>query len=511
VSTQLSPFITQRAWRAPAPAAAARRPLTASEPSTIVHVTAEYSPYVRTGGLGEAVAGLAMAQAAAGHRVVVFVPLYRLVRERAVDLAPVAPPYHLQLGSTHEYVQLVRDESLRFGPEVYFVDAPQYFDRPGLYGEDGADYTDNDRRFALFSLAAVAETARLGSNVGVIHAHDWHTALVPVFLRSDPRFAELANASAVVSVHNAAFQGQFDETALGDVDALRELWAKGVMEAYGRLNLLKGALTLADVVVTVSPTHAVELTSDMGGFGLHESFRALGDRLIGIRNGIDQHVWDPTVDPLIPATFSAGDLAGKAICKAALQAEHGLPVDEHVPLFAMSARLAEQKGFDLVLASEFVRSSNAQFVFLGTGERRYEEALRELAHERPDHVAAQFEFTDEREHRLLAGADFLLMPSLFEPCGLTQMRAQRYGASVVARSVGGLRDTVDAEVGFLFEEYDPAQLTDALMRAESSFNDAAELEGLRRRAMSRDFDWSTAVPGYAGAYQRAAGHAATAR
>jgi starch synthase len=512
VSTQLSPIGTSRPWRKSAQATAARRPIVAAESSAIVHVTAEYSPYVRTGGLGEAVAGLAMAQTRAGHRVVVFVPLYRAVRERAVDLAPVAPPFTVELGANHERVQMFRDESLRFGPEVFFVDAPQYFDRAGLYGEAGSDYPDNDRRFALFSLAALVETERLGSRVGVIHAHDWHTALVPVFLRTDPRFAELARtASAVVSVHNAAFQGQFHESALDDVESLRDLWAKGAVAEYGRLNLLKGALTLADVVVTVSPTHAVELTSDLGGFGLHESFRALGDRLIGIRNGIDQQVWDPAADPLIPVAFSADDLSGKAACKAALQSEYGLPRDERIPLFAMSARLTEQKGFDLILASEFVRSQDAQFVFLGMGERRYEEALRRLAEERPAHVATQFEFTDDREHRLLAGADFLLMPSLYEPCGLTQMRAQRYGASVVARRVGGLRDTVDADVGFLFDEYDPSQLTDALARAERSFRDAAALAALRRRAMTRDFGWPAAVPAYAAAYQRAAGHAATAR
>jgi starch synthase len=508
----VSSTVTQRPWRAPRLASAARRPIVAADSSTIVHVTAEYSPYVRTGGLGEAAAGLAMAQTRAGHRVVVFVPLYRIVRERAVELTPLAPPFTVQLGATLEHVQLFRDESLVFGPEVIFVDAPQYFDRPGLYGEEGTDYADNDRRFALFSLAALIETARLDSRVGVIHAHDWHTALVPVFLRTDPRFAELArSASAVVSVHNAAFQGQFDASALSDIETLRDLWAKGALAAYGRLNLLKGALTLADVVVTVSPTHATELTSDLGGFGLHESFRALGDRLIGIRNGIDQMVWDPVADPLIAAAYSADDLSGKALCKAALQAEYGLPIDENIPLFAMSARLTEQKGFDLILASEFVRSHDAQFIFLGTGERRYEDALRTLANERPSNVAAQFEFTDEREHRLLAGADFLLMPSLYEPCGLTQMRAQRYGASVVARGVGGLRDTVDADVGFLFDDYDPAHLTNALAQAERSFRDEAALAALRSRAMARDFGWAAAVPAYAAAYQRAAGHAATDR
>lgn len=475
-----------------------------------MHVTAEYSPYARTGGLGEAVAGLAMAQARAGDRVVVFAPLYRVAREHIADLKPIGPAIAFRLGSRDECVRYFRDASLRFGPEVVFVDAPDYFDRAGLYGEAGADYPDNDRRFALFSLAALAYSARLGTHVDVIHAHDWHTALVPVFLRTDARFAGLAPAASVISVHNAAFQGQFDAASLDDVGIARELWQNGAVEAYGRLNLLKGALTLADAVVTVSPTHAVELTSDLGGFGLHESFRGLGDRLVGITNGIDQHEWDPATDPHIIANYWADDLRGKALCKAAVQREYGLPVNDRVPLFGMSARLAEQKGLDLILASEFTRHADAQFVFLGTGERRYEEALGALAGERPEHVATQFDFTGEREHRLLAGADFLLMPSLYEPCGLTQMRAQRYGAPVVARAVGGLRDTVDASVGFVFDGYDPAQLSDALSRAGQCFNDPDELDTMRRRAMSRDFSWPAAVPAYAAVYRHAGAHASSA-
>lgn len=435
-----------------------------------------------------------------------FVPLYRAVHTHAVDLIPVTPPLELELGPNRETVQFYRDESLRFGPEVIFVDAPQYFDRDGLYGENGWDYADNDRRFALFSLAAVAGVVRLAPNADVIHPHDWHAALVPVFLRNDPRFAGLASStSLVLSIHNAAFQGQFDLSALADVPAVHELLVSGIAEVYGRLNFLKAALSLADVVVTVSPTHAKELRSEVGGFGLHESFRDLGDRLIGITNGINQRIWDPECDRAIAANYTADDLSGKAACKSALQGEYGLPLDASIPLFGMSARLAEQKGLDIILASEFVRTANAQFIFLGTGEQRYQDSLRRLAEERPANVATQFDFTDLREHRLLGGADFLLMPSLFEPCGLTQMRAQRYGAPVVARNVGGLRDTVDPSVGFLFDAYDGEALSEALARAAQCFGDADALRTMRRRAMARDFSWSAAVPNYADAYRRAVG------
>ncbi|HEV8447874.1 MAG TPA: glycogen/starch synthase [Gemmatimonadaceae bacterium] len=482
-------------------------PIAVHEVSTVVHLTAEYWPYARTGGLGEAVAGLAMAQSRAGQRVIVYVPLYRSIRERHVELVPVGAAFTVEIGSQQERVEVLRDPSTRFGPEVRFVDAPSYFDRPGLYGDEQGDYADNDQRFALFCLAALTDAATLDSRVSVIHAHDWHAALAPVFLRADPRFSELASsASAVVSVHNAAFQGQFERSALEEMHSLRELRETGGLEAFGRLNLLKGALTLADFVVTVSPTHAFDLTSELGGFGLHDAFRALGDRLVGITNGIDQRLWNPVNDPFIAAAYSAADLSGKAICKSALQIEYGLHEDDRIPLFAMSARLTEQKGFDIVLASDFVRSSNAQFVFLGTGERRYQDALRQLARERPTHVAAQFDFTDEREHKLLAGADFLLMPSLFEPCGLTQMRAQRYGVLVVARRVGGLSDTVDPDVGFIFDEYDPAQLSDALTQAEHAFQDEEMMTAMRQRAMARDFGWPAVVPAYDAVYNRAAGH-----
>jgi starch synthase len=511
-SALLAPAHAQRPWRKPIVSVPAPWPIAVHDTSAIVHLTAEYWPYARTGGLGEAVAGLAMAQARSGRRVVVFMPLYRSVRERSpVELVPIGPAYTIDMGSRRERVQVYRDPSTRFGPEVRFVDAPSFFDRPGLYGDDGGDYADNDQRFALFCLAALTDAASLDTPVAVIHAHDWHAALAPVFLRADPRFAELASSSTVVSVHNAAFQGQFDRSVLDEMDFLRELRDTGGIEAYGRLNLLKGALTLADVVVTVSPTHALDLTSELGGFGLHDSFRALGDRFVGIANGIDQRLWNPVNDPFITAAYSADDLSGKAACKAALQAEYGLKEDADVPIFTMSARLTEQKGFDIVLASDFVRSSHAQFVFLGTGEQRYQDALRRLAQERPSQVAAEFDFTDEREHKLLAGADFLLMPSLFEPCGLTQMRAQRYGALVVARRVGGLRDTVDSDVGFLFDEYDPAQLSEALWRAERAFRDEALITDMRRRAMARDFGWPAVVPAYAAVYERAAGHGVLTR
>ena len=473
---------------------------------TIVHVAAECSPFARTGGLGEAVAGLARAQARAGHRVTVFVPLYAGARRVAGDLSPVGPAHNLDMGPRREDVRLLRAARRPGEAQIIFVDAPQYFDRPGLYGEPGGDYPDNHRRFALLSLAALVGTSRMAAEPVVMHAHDWHAALVPVYLRTDPRFASLAaNAVAVFSIHNAGYQGLFPATAMADLGLPTEVWTPDRLESCGELNMLKGGLALSDVVVTVSPSHAAELVTDVGGFGLQTVFRSLGDRLVGNTNGIDEDIWDPSADPDTPAPYSAGDLSGKVRCKEALQAELGLPRRADVPLFAMSARLTLQKGLDLVLGSERVRSADAQFAFLGNGDARYREALTALARERPANIATEFDFVDAREHRLLAGADFLIMPSLYEPCGLTQMRAQRYGDPVVARDVGGLHDTVaDDDTGFLFAEYTPTGFDTAIDRALRTYREPPALLAMRLRAMAQHFTWAQSVNAYADVYRRAA-------
>src|SRR5207247_2224827 len=294
----------------------------------------------------------------------------------------------------------------------------------------------------------------------VLHAHDWHTGLAPVYLRTvfagEPLHRRLGS---VLSVHNAGFQGHFPPETMTALGLPGELYNPQVFEWYGRMNILKGGLTFSDLAVTVSPTHARELLTPEGGFGLQEKFTELGDRVVGILNGIDPRLWNPATDPHITATYSIDELAGKRRCKAALQRAYGLPQRAHTPLFGMSARLVSQKGLDLVLGADLLGKTDAQFIFLGAGEHRYHAALTELAAAAPDRVAVEFAFTDHLEHGLLAGADLLLMPSLYEPCGLTQMRAQRYGTIPVARRVGGLLDSiVDGETGVLFAEYTSAAL-----------------------------------------------------
>jgi starch synthase len=328
---------------------------------------------------------------------------------------------------------------------------------------------------------------------------------VPVYLRNtlaDQSFA--SSTTTVLSVHNPGYQGHFPPEVMPDVGLPWSLYNWQQLEWYGKVNFLKGGLTFADFVTTVSPTQARELRTPGGGFGLHDLFHSLGDRLVGVLNGIDQRAWDPASDGQITAQYSAEKLEGKRRCKAALQRSFGLPQRRKVPLFGMTGRLVTQKGLDLILAARDLLDSDAQFVFLGSGEKQYEQALVELASSAPDRIGVQLDFTDRLEHRLMAGADIFLMPSLYEPCGLTQMRAQRYGAPPIVRRVGGLADTVeDEETGFSFDPYTPEAFEEASFRALASFGSQARWEALMRRGMARDFSWERSVSAYLGVYRRA--------
>jgi len=477
----------------------------AKERIGVTHLTAEYWPFARTGGLGEAVSGLATVQAAAGHPTTVIMPLYQLVRETTPSIERAGQAFAVTLGDRTEQAWLYRVPQAASGPRVFFIEHPDFFDRPGIYGDSSGDYPDNARRFAFFCVAALTALPEIAPDTQVLHAHDWHTALAPVYLRTAFKGQPFYDAlSTVLSVHNAGFQGHFPPETVTDLGFPPELYNGAVFEWYGRINMLKGGLGYADVAVTVSPTHAKELRTPEGGFGLHDTFIGMGDRLTGILNGIDPGLWNPATDPEIPANYSREDLAGKKRCKAALQKEYGLAAEPNTPLFGMSARMVSQKGLDLVLGADLLETTDAQFIFLGAGEHRYHEALGKLAAAAPDRVAVEFIFTDHIEHRLLAGADALLMPSQYEPCGLTQMRAQHYGAVPVARRVGGLSDSIeDGVTGFLFAPYEPAALAETIRRAVDTYADRPAWKKLVREAMNRQFGWHRSAEHYHTLYRRA--------
>lgn len=472
---------------------------------TVVHLTAEYWPFARVGGLAEAVRGLAEHQARAGPRAAVIMPLYRSVRQQTDELAPATHPFHVRVGPREEEVRIYRYTGTDVGPRVFFVDHPASFDRDGIYGNRGTDYPDNLLRFALFCRAALDQLPHILSDATVLHAHDWHTALANVYLRvtmaGEPFYDRLGS---VLTIHNAAFQGYFGPECLGDLGLPGYLYDWRYLEWHGHVNVLKGGLTFCDYATTVSPSHAAELRTPDGGFGLHDHIMAMGDRFVGVVNGIDTALWDPTSDPYLTANYSVGDLAPKKRCKTALQRAYGLPRRSRTPVIVMSARLVEQKGLDLLLAPGVLGDPATQYVFLGRGEPRYEEALVALARRAPDRIAVPLAFSERLEHRLLAGADMLLMPSQFEPCGLTQMRAQRYGAPPIVRAVGGLNDTVrDGETGFAFGAYDPAALATTLERAVVMYRDGDAWTRMIVNAMRQDFSWGPSGAQYADLYRRA--------
>jgi starch synthase len=483
----------------------------------LVHVVAELAPFARSGGLGEAVNSLARFQAASGIPTSIVMPLYDAARDNAPDIEPVGPPFSVHVGPRTERVRLWRlvappDHPLS-ATRVYFIESEEYFARPHIYGPPGSDYLDNGRRYACFTVAALESLPTIAGNEPVLlHAHDWHTSLAPVYLRTtyalDERFKRV---KVVLSVHNAGFQGHFPPEAMADLGLPAALYNWRQLEWYGRVNWLKGGLVFADAATTVSPTHAHELRTAAGGFGLDGVFVALGHRFVGIANGIDQQIWDPATDAILAANYSVDSLAGKVECREALQLELGLRPTDEMPIVAMSARLVAQKGLDLILGDPGYFAFDAQFAFLGSGEPRYVEALEAIANRAPNRIVVDRHFNDPLEHRLLAGADMCLMPSQYEPCGLTQMRAQRYGTIPIARRVGGLADTIeDGVTGFLFDDYTPADFTRAVMRAIDQFEEPDGWLDMMRAGMSRDFGWEQSAKKYLNLYRRVVGHIAAA-
>jgi starch synthase len=485
--------------------------------ASVVHVVAELAPFARSGGLGEAVNSLARFQTEAGIRTSIVMPLYDAVRATAPDIEPVGAAFEVQVGPRREQARLWKLNPTPGSPlantHVYFIESEEYFARPHIYGPPGSDYSDNARRYALFSMASLAALPVIaGTDPVLLHVHDWHTALVPVYLRTkfaaDERYR---GVRVVLSVHNAGFQGHFPWETMADLGLPPALYNWRQLEWHGQMNMLKGGLVFADAVTTVSPTHAHELRTYAGGFGLDGVFVSLRDRFVGIANGIDQQLWNPATDPLLAAGYSKELPKGKIACREALQKETGLRPTDEMPIVAMSARLVSQKGLDLILGNPNYFAFDAQFLFLGSGEPRYEEALRAIARRAPNRIVVETRFSDDLEHRVLAGADMCLMPSQYEPCGLTQMRAQRYGTIPIARRVGGLADTIeDGVTGFLFDDYTPDDFTRAVARAIDQFEEPDGWLAMMRAAMSRDFAWEQSGAKYLNVYRRVLGSLAAA-
>lgn len=406
--------------------------------------------------------------------------------------------------------------SLSARRRVIFVEAGAWFERPGIYGEKGVDYPDNAPRFDAFSTAALdfVEQNRDFPEVDVVHAHDWQTGLVPARLKRAPQWPSLAKAGIVLTIHNLSYQGLFPREV---VPALGLPWSLFTMDAgefWGKFSFLKAGLMSADYVTTVSPTYADETRTAESGNGLDGALRSLGRRYSGILNGIDTAVWNPATDPFLPARFDAQDLSGKRECKRALLAAFDLPRGDDAldrPLVGMVSRLVAQKGLELITAAapELV-SLDSSYVFLGTGDPRYERALQHLAASHPTRVAARIGFDERLAHLLEAGSDIFLMPSEFEPCGLNQMYSLRYGTVPIVRAVGGLHDTVQTYTsralhanGFKFRHPSVEVLVQTVRRATRLYHNPPVWRKLMLNGMAADHSWTTPAREYVKVYRQA--------
>jgi starch synthase len=464
----------------------------------VLFLCSEVAPFSKTGGLADVAAALPAALARRGHAVVSISPLYGTIDRARHRIAPLGRAVEVTLGAETargEIYEAPPDEGVR---RLFVANAP-LFDRPEIYGA----YEDNWLRFAFYGRAALAACGAVGFRPEVVHGNDWQTGPA-IWEASAGRLA-----ATVFTIHNLAYQGNFPLAVGGALGWPASLLQPEALEFYGQVSFLKAGLRFADALTTVSPTYAREITTPALGAGMDGLLAARRDVLTGILNGIDGRVWDPRGDPHLPAHYGPESLDGKARCKSELQRELGLPPQPDRPLFVMVSRLSEQKGFGILLPLlTDPLLAQAQVAVLGDGDSHIQTALAAAAARKPDALALRNGFHDGLAHRLEAGGDFFLMPSLYEPCGLNQMYSMRYGTPPVARTTGGLADTVfDAAgpdgTGFLFSEAEPRALSAALIRALAAYADPSALVRLRQNGMRRDFSWDRSAALYEEVYRRA--------
>jgi starch synthase len=467
----------------------------------IAHLASEVVPFSKTGGLADVAGALPPAIADLGHEVTVVVPAHR----RTVDEpAPGTPHGEVRALGLAARVSVV----LHRGVRVVFLDCPALYVRPALYSLADQDYPDNPVRFAFFARAALAVIAKFGG-AEIVHAHDWQAALAPLLLRHDgeTRF-RLPAARTALTIHNLAYQGAFAPWALEACGLPRRLFTMDVLEFYGAVNFLKGGMVSADAITTVSPTYAREILSPQFGCRLEGVLAGRAGAVSGILNGLDVDEWDPSRDAHLERTYGVDDAAeGKRAARDGLAREVGLSSGRR-PLLGMVSRLAEQKGADLLAATlDDIVANGFDVVVLGSGERRYEEALRAGQAAHPGRVAALIRFDERLAHRIYAASDLFLMPSRYEPCGLGQMIAMRYGALPVVTRTGGLADTVVDERagggnGFILPELTPPALMATLGRARKVVSAARRLQAMRTTGMKTDFSWGASAREYVALYER---------
>ena len=481
----------------------------------VLLVASEVSPFAKTGGLGDVAAALPRALRALGHDVRVLMPRYRGVERHASAIRTVVPRLEVPVGDRLVEAALLETETSA-GVPVYFLEQDHYFDRDWLYGTGDGDYPDNCERFVFFCRGALEALVALGGQEReawrpqIVHANDWQTGLIPVYLRTLYRdHPALRSVATVFTIHNLAYQGVFWHHDMPMTGLGWDVFTPAGLEFYGNLNFLKGGLVFSDLLTTVSRTYAAEIRTAGFGNGLEGVLEERAGDLNGVVNGIDYEQWNPAKDPALARPYSVREPEGRAACRAALRLLLGL--DEGPgPLVAMVTRLVGQKGLDLALDSlPGMLDAGCRVALLGSGEAALEEAWTQAAARYPGRVAARIGYDPELASRMYAGADCLLMPSRYEPCGLSQLIALRYGAVPVVRRTGGLADTVTefdparrTGTGFLFDALEPDALLDAVRLAAAAFARPEVWGALVKNAMTEDFSWDASAREYATLYKK---------
>jgi starch synthase len=475
----------------------------------VLLASSEVHPYSKSGGLADMVGALAKSLAKAGHQVGLVTPLYQGITKQYPALEKLDGGLDLPLGPIRVQGEIWTLNPLD-GLTIYFVDQPQFFDRPGLYQENGADYPDNPERFIFLSKSVVHIAQHLASPPDIVHVHDWQVGLVPVLLLHQRNTEGWGNAPRTcLTVHNLAYQGNFSRTHYDLTNLPFDYFNIEGVEFYGGMNCLKAGIAYADAITTVSPRYAREITTEAFGCGLDGILRRRQNVLVGILNGVDYEEWKTVNNPHLRHSYDVHNLGGKTAEKLELQAELGLPVDATIPLFGTVSRLVAQKGVDILLGTlEEMLASNMQFVLLGSGFPLFESAFQSLAVRFPTKVAVRIGFDEGLSHRVEAACDFYLMPSAFEPCGLNQMYSLCYGTIPIVRRTGGLDDSVidpgdNAEEtnGIKFTEYTTRALAKAIRKALVLYEDPDLLSHFRMNCMTADFSWKRTTEEYVGVYR----------
>jgi starch synthase len=475
----------------------------------ILFAASEVAPFAKTGGLADVAGSLPLAIASLGHEVRVVMPYYRQAAMYASNLKQVAT-FPVPLGTWEERCDVLEG---RMGRDivVYFIKKDIYYDRPELYRTARTDYPDNAERFIFFSRAVPELCRALDYSPDIIHGNDWQTALIPLYLKTLYRgSAPLQRTRTVFTVHNLGYQGIFWHWDMRLTGLGWDVFTPEGIEFWGKINFLKAGLVYADIITTVSKTYSREIRTPEYGYGLEGVLVKRAKDLVGIVNGIDYRTWNPARDRSIAKTYSAARLAGKALCKKALYKLIKLPGSD-APLIGMVTRLADQKGLDILTkALPEIMSLGVQLVILGTGDERYHRILSDAVRRYSKNMRVLLRYDDSLAQNLYAGCDIFLMPSHYEPCGLGQMIALRYGTVPVVRRTGGLTDTVSdykpktgQGTGFLFEEYSAPALIDCLRRALAVYGDRTKWRSLMRNGMKQDFSWERSAKEYVTVYRKA--------